>query len=268
MIARTTGFGRPLVIVHGFGVDHRIMLPLEDAIGDLPWQRIYLDLPWAEGAPPSDAASALDVASAVIDDVRSAVSETPFAIIGNSFGAMIARHVAHEMRGQMRGLATLAGVFEPRHDARVVPPRQVLVVDEAVLATAGDARADFTALSVVQDAPSLAAFTEYVLPGVRGADQAIMDRIAADYALPAVPEVAHPEPFDLPALHLFGRQDDVVGYEDGWRLRDHYPRGTYAVLDLAGHNVHLEQPQLTTALIRDWLRRMDGDGVSGHSPGA
>lgn len=59
-----------------------------------------------------------------------------------------------------------------------------------------------------------------------------------------------------------------MGYEDGWRLRDHYPRGTYAVLDLAGHNVHLEQPQLTTALIRDWLRRMDGDGVSGHSPGA
>jgi pimeloyl-ACP methyl ester carboxylesterase len=123
-------------------------------------------------------------------------------------------------------------------------------------------------VSVVQDAASFAAFTEYVLPGLRGSDPAVIDRIAADYTLPAVPELAHPEPFTLPALHVFGRQDDVVGYEDGWRFRDHYPRGTYAVLDLAGHNVHLEQPQITTALIRDWLRRMDTDAASTHSPGA
>jgi pimeloyl-ACP methyl ester carboxylesterase len=268
VIARTSGSGRPIVIIHGFGVDHRIMLPLEETIGDRPWRRVYVDLPWAEGAPPSDAASALQVASSVIDDVRSVLGEAPFAIIGNSFGTMIARYVAHELREQVLGLATLAGVFEPRHDARVVPPRQVLRVDEAVLDAAGDARSDFAEVSVVQDAASFAAFTEYVLPGLRGSDPAVIDRIAADYTLPAVPELAHPEPFTLPALHVFGRQDDVVGYEDGWRFRDHYPRGTYAVLDLAGHNVHLEQPQITTALIRDWLRRMDTDAASTHSPGA
>ncbi|MDQ1206238.1 alpha/beta fold hydrolase [Microbacterium sp. SORGH_AS_0862] len=268
MIARTSGSGRPIVIIHGFGVDHRIMLPLEEAIGDRPWRRIYLDLPWAEGAPTSDAASALEVASSAIEDVRSTLGETPFAIIGNSFGAMIARYVAHEMRERVLGLATLAGVFEPRHDARIVPPRQVLRVDDAVLDGAGDARSDFAEVSVVQDAASFAAFTEYVLPGLRGSDPAVIDRIATDYTLPAVPELAHPEPFTLPALHLFGRQDDVVGYEDGWRFRDHYPRGTYAVLDLAGHNVHLEQPQITTALIRDWLRRMDTHVASGDYPGS
>jgi pimeloyl-ACP methyl ester carboxylesterase len=56
-------------------------------------------------------------------------------------------------------------------------------------------------------------------------------------------------------LHLFGRQDHVTGYEDGWKLRDHYVRGTYAVLDAAGHNAHLERPELTAALVKDWLAR-------------
>lgn len=62
-------------------------------------------------------------------------------------------------------------------------------------------------------------------------------------------------PLEAPSLHLFGRQDHMTGYEDGWRLRDHYVRGTYAVLDAAGHNAHLERPELTAALVKDWLAR-------------
>lgn len=90
---------------------------------------------------------------------------------------------------------------------------------------------------------------------------------AANYALDAVPEECHPEPFTAPALHLFGRQDDVVGYEDGLALRDHYPRGSFVVLDAAGHNVHLEQPDITAALVRDWLARIDRESRD-HSDGA
>ena len=41
-------------------------------------------------------------------------------------------------------------------------------------------------------------------------------------------------------------------------IRDrHYPRGSFVVLDAAGHNVHLEQPEVTGALFREWLARMD-----------
>ncbi|GAA2856432.1 hypothetical protein GCM10010523_16150 [Paenarthrobacter ilicis] len=50
-------------------------------------------------------------------------------------------------------------------------------------------------------------------------------------------------------------QDHVTGYEDGWKLRGHYVRGTYAVLDSAGRNAHLERPELTAALVKDWLAR-------------
>jgi len=234
VIRRVSGSGRPLVAIHGFGVDHRILLGLEDMVGAGEWRRIYIDLPWVRGAAAGDVASAQEVADGVSAELRGHLGDERFAVIGSSFGAMIARYVAHERREQVLGLATLAGVFEASHDRRILPPRQVIHPDPNVVASAGDSLDDFEAVSVVQTSATLAAFTDYVLPGLRSADSAVMDRIASSYSLSVEPEAAHPAPFELPSLHVFGRQDDVVGYEDGWSLRDHYVRGTYAVLDAAG----------------------------------
>lgn len=55
---------------------------------------------------------------------------------------------------------------------------------------------------------------------------------------------------------LTGRQDSLVGYRDAWQLLENYPRGTFAVLDRAGHNVHNEQHQLFNALLGEWLDRV------------
>ena len=255
MIARILGEGKPLVIIHGFGVDHRIMLPLEGSLAGSGWQRIYIDLPWAMGNTVGDVASAIDVARGVQNAISEHLGERSFALIGNSFGAMIARHIAHELRNQVLGLATLAGVFEPDHQERKLPRRLVVLEDAAVLVSAGQARNDYEEMAVVQSEATLEVFTQYALPGLRQANQVILERVAAEYALPVEPEIAHPAPFEAPSLHLFGRQDHVTGYEDGWKLRDHYVRGTYAVLDAAGHNAHLERPDLTAALVNDWLSR-------------
>lgn len=233
------------------------MLPLEEFAGVSKWQRIYLDLPWTSTATDRQVSNAQNVADGVVTEIRQHLGERPFAVIGNSFGGMIARFVAHEMRGQMLGLATLAGVFEADHAARTLPKRHVLQHNPDSAASAGVARKDYEELTVVQSDATVAAFTRHVLPGLASADQEVMARVSANYALSHQPEVEHPEPFAAPSLHLFGRQDHVTGYEDGWQLRNHYIRGTYAVLDAAGHNVHLEQPTITEALINDWLARTE-----------
>ena len=264
MIARDIGEGRPLVLVHGFELDHRIMLPLEQALNGTPWRRIYLDLPWVlqEGSVRGSAdavAGSQDVADTVVAELRDYLGDEPFAIIGNSFGGMIARYVAHKLRSQVLGLATLAAVFTARHEDRDLPPRQVLVRDPAL----GAAPEDFLALAVVQTRQALAAFNQYILPGLQAGDQAVLKRIAADYSLSREPEAEFPEAFDAPSLHIFGRQDHVTGYNDGVALREHYVRGTFAVLDSAGHNVHLERPAVVSALLRDWLA-----GVESYAAGA
>lgn len=239
MIAADLGTGRPLVLVHGFSVDHRLLRALEPVLEPTGWRRIYIDLPWTEGGLNRDLTSSQAVADALVEALQDHLGEEPFAILGNSFGGMFARHVAHEMGEQVLGLATLAAVFVADSSERRLPAKRVLHDDPAVLE----------------------AFLTHSYPGIRTADKRVMAAISKSYALDAVPEQAHGDPFDKPALHVFGRQDHVAGFEDGLAWQEHYVRGTFAVLDGAGHNAHLEQPTLVGALLTDWLHRM-GDSQS------
>jgi pimeloyl-ACP methyl ester carboxylesterase len=66
-----------------------------------------------------------------------------------------------------------------------------------------------------------------------------------------------PEPFPAPALILTGRYDNCCGYRDTFRILDNYPRGTYVVLDCAGHGLPTEQRALFQALVGEWLERVE-----------
>lgn len=251
------GSGTPLVLLHGFGVDHRILLPLDPVIEAAGgWRRIYLDLPGCGGTPIGDVASAEDVVGAVRDEIRRRVGDEPFAVLGNSFGGMLARRLAHDLRDRVLGLATVAGVFVAEHDRRDVPGQTVLVEDPQVVLGLGEAGEAYREVAVIQTADNAQAFLTYVHPGLAASDQAGLDRIAARYAFDSEPEDASPAPFTQPAVFITGRQDQVVGYRDAWARLDHYPRASFAVLDAAGHNVHLDQPAATAALVAEWLRRV------------
>src|SRR5260221_13772523 len=67
-----------------------------------------------------------------------------------------------------------------------------------------------------------------------------------------------PAPFGRPTLIITARQDHLCGYRDAWDLLDNYPRATFAVLDLAGHFVNIEQDALCQTLMREWLDRVEG----------
>jgi pimeloyl-ACP methyl ester carboxylesterase len=257
VFAHEIGSGTPLVLLHGFGMDHRSLLPLEPTFERSGrWRRIYLDLPGATRSPAEGVASSQEVADAVVEQVLALVGDEPFAVMGNSFGGMIARYVAHELRPQVLGLATLAGVFIAPRDQRSVPPRTVLRQEPGIVPLLGAALDQYRDDAVVESMDDARAFLEHVLPGLVGADQKALERIAERYSLDREPEDAHPEPFVQPTLHITGRQDDVVGYCDAWSRIEHYPRATFATLDAAGHNILFEQHRLCAALVADWLARI------------
>lgn len=81
----------------------------------------------------------------------------PYAVIGNSFGALITRCLAHNDQNVL-GLATLAGVFEPDTSARSVPPRTIIAHNAHVLATLDEDLEDFAEISVHQDLPNFQRF--------------------------------------------------------------------------------------------------------------
>lgn len=255
LVTRGPAEATPLILIHGFGVDHRLLLPLDPVIDTVGgWRRIYLDLPGHGASPIGSVASAEDVVTAVHQVIAEQVGEARFAMLGNSFGAMLARRIAHDRRDQLLGLALIAPVIVPAHRGRDVPSATVLRTDAAAIDSLGDAGPSYREITAVQSPATARAFAEFASPGQAAADTPALERIAERYSLTGEPEASHP--FTAPTLIVTGRQDQIVGYRDAWRLLEHYPRATFAVLDGAGHNTHLEQPGPVAGLLTDWLRRV------------
>ncbi|UZX04788.1 alpha/beta hydrolase [Arthrobacter sp. CDRTa11] len=253
------GSGTPILMIHGFCVDHHLMLALDPVFAAQGhWRRVYIDLPgMGKSAAGPEIDSADSVAEAVVAFARNTFGNEKFAVLGNSFGGMIARYIVAEFGDQVLGLALICPVAVAEQGARSVPPKTVLHRDPNLLASLDfDDAADYEEMAVVQSRENWERFRESVLPGLRAFHPEAIDRISGNYSFRMEPEARSPT-FQGPAVIITGRQDDVVGFYDQIALADHYVRSTIAVLDGAGHNAHLDQPELTGRLLDEWIVRME-----------
>lgn len=239
------GQGRPVLVLHGAGVDHReAMACFEPALGARAGhRRIYPDLPGMglTPAPPSlrSAGAVLDVLLGFSDEVT---ESDDLLVVGHSAGAYYAQAIAERRPDRVAGLALicplLAGVREvPEH-------RAVIAGDEL-------GPEEFRRYFVVQTPPMLERYERFVAPATALVDHAALERIGEHWELEPTGGPAYPGPM----LVVAGRQDSVVGNAAAADLVDRYPRSTLAVLDGAGHALPHEQPVILAALIDEWLTR-------------
>jgi pimeloyl-ACP methyl ester carboxylesterase len=250
------GDGVPVLALHGWTADHGLMTGcLEPIFAELPgYRRIYPDLPGMGRTPAGDIDSSDGILAAVNAFIDAEIGAEPFILIGESYGGYLARALVRERPEQVLGLSMICpigAVVENAH--RTVPEHVVLRSEPGVVESLTEGE-DFTEIAVVQTAAALAAYRKDVAPGLVLADTVAMDRILLKRELSVDPESG--PAYAGPTLIVCGRQDSVTGYEDTYVLLPHYPRATFAVLDVAGHNLQLEQPELLGALVTEWLQRV------------
>lgn len=250
----TRGHGVPIVMIHGYTVDHRVLLPLEPVFEGRPgYRRLYLDLPGHGGSPRlTEPASALKVTEAVIQWIGEIVGDEPFAVIGQSFGGQIARAVTAHFGNQVLGSALLVPVVR-WGESRTLPSETIRERDEVFLSSRPTAERELFANVVTRlDRPGWERFAEYLLPGWRAHDRGAAAELEADFLLPQWPEL---ETAHHGGSHLLvtGRQDALVGWKDQLDLLQFYPRMTAAIIDGAGHNPQIETPDIVQAHVGEWL---------------
>ena len=252
------GQGRPLLALHGFGPDHRMMTGLlEPLFAARPgYRRIYPDLPGFGRSPVGEVTSTAEMVAVLEALIDEQIGDEPFLLAGESYGGYLAAELTRRRPHQVKGLALICPLVVPAFGQRDVPVHQVLVRDPATTADLELAeRVQFETIAVVQTPETLARFTAEIASGLELHDAAAATRLqATGYALPASPYEG--EPFTQPVLIITGRQDAVVGFAVQWRVSEWWPRACFAVLDAAGHSAHLERPALTAALLEDWLERL------------
>lgn len=251
------GEGRPVVMIHGFSPDHRLMKGcMEPVFTDMgEWRRIYIDLPGMgatkqyEGIESSD-----DMLQAVLELIQKLIPAQQYLLVGESYGGYIARGIIKHQQELVGGVAFICPVILPDVEDRHLPEHQVIQADEAFLSSLSPEEADyFSSGHVVLDEYNWLRHKEEVLSGRLSSDEDFLMKVKEKYSFSfEVDQI----PFDHPALFLLGRQDGVVGYKDAIDVMEMYPRGTFAVLDTAGHNLQIEQAEVFTRLMIEWLERV------------
>jgi pimeloyl-ACP methyl ester carboxylesterase len=246
------------VLLHGFTADHHLMTGcFEPVFAKRPnWRRLYLDLPGMGRTRSGDHIDSTDAVLAVVRDAIGAlVPRGGYVLCGQSYGGYLARGLVAEAPERVRGMALICPMLIADHAARDVPEHSVLVTDPDLTAQLSP-DSEFSQLAVVQNAETFRRTQDEVVVGIDVADESALDRIRQGWAGSFAGE-AEGSPFGRPVLIVTGGQDSSTGHRDAWPLLNHYPRATLAVLDRAGHNAQIEQPQLFDALVHEWLDRVD-----------
>jgi pimeloyl-ACP methyl ester carboxylesterase len=265
------GSGTPLITIHGWGVDHRLMKgcmepALQSTHGN--WQRIYFDLPGMGRTPGRPWITGSDrMLEIIMEFIDGIIPDKNFVLAGQSYGGYLARGLLNKRFSRILGLLLLCPSTAPwtvtngKIDKGDVPVLSVLEKDETFLAglSAKD-RNDFGYLSVIQNKRTWNRYSREILPGVRAADNRFLDNTLGQNVPFGFPVDRLQKPFTNPTLILLGRQDSAVGYRDQWKFIENYPRASYVVLDKAGHSLQTEQETLFTALVSEWLDRILKEG--------
>jgi pimeloyl-ACP methyl ester carboxylesterase len=244
------GAGRPVLVLHGAGVDHReaeaCFEPVFD--DDAGFRRIYPDLPGMGRTVATDGLhSAEDVLDTLLDFAAKVTDGTRYLLIGHSAGAYYAQAMAARESAQVAGLALVCPLLPGLRD---VPEHRVVVGSGEI----GDDV--FRSYFVVQSPEMLERYERYVRPAAALADQPALERIGERWELPRDRGPAYAGP----TLVVAGRLDSTVGYAAAADLADHYPHASLAVVDDAGHALPHEQPDLLRGLVTEWLARVQRSG--------
>jgi pimeloyl-ACP methyl ester carboxylesterase len=254
------GDGLPVLMLHGFPLDRRALLRAVDPVfaGRTGYRRIHVDLP---GFGASPRVPGIDSSAAMVDFVLRLIDEVagdgPLLLVGESWGAYLARGIIARRPLQVAGAALLVPMTVVAFADRDLPPHRLLYAEPGILDGAPDAHAAaIRGIGAVIDAPAWSYFSSVIAPTFGAGDAEAIAAIARGYAF-STDVGADAEPFEGPTLIVTGRQDSMVGYRDPLTILERFPRATYAVLDAASHNVSGERPGLLAALVDDWLDRVE-----------
>ena len=199
----TYGDGIPVLMIHGYGIDHNAMTGCLEPIFKQRqnWKRIYVDLPGMGRTKANDwLKNSDDMLRAVIRFCKEVIPDRNFSVAGESCGGYLARGLVHDMPEHLGGVLLICPVIITDREKRDLPQRREFIRDDQLLAgIESSKRKMFERMLVVQDKRRWERFQLDMLPGMKTKDISFTNRFKKEgYSFSFnVDKLEHP--FDKPS---------------------------------------------------------------------
>jgi pimeloyl-ACP methyl ester carboxylesterase len=243
MACSGAGEGTPVILLHGWTLDHRMWAPQVAGLAD----GHFLVMPDRRGcgrasAPPDLAREAEDVIA-----IADFLGFDRFALLGLSRGAVVALDTARRFGSRLTGLV-VSGAPLPA----LVPREEVIDLDRfRALAAAGDMatmRAEWAQHPLMAThSPEAAALTAAMLADYDGRDL-LMPSDPPGFPREVLRALA------MPVLAITGAHDTQWRKACAAAIAETAPRAMHALVPQAGHLANVDNPARFNALVAAFLR--------------
>jgi proline iminopeptidase len=248
----------------GLGWDHTYLRPGLDALGDTA-QVIYYDHRGnGHSAMPDDWEAVTHATwAADADALRARLGHEQIVLFGHSYGGFLALEYALRYPGRLRGLIlcdTTPALDYPDTMLSLARARSTpALFDTLVEALSGPVASDEalaeairTVLPIYFHRPEhvdLDAIVDAMTFRAAAFNRAFFHCVPRYDVTDRLPEIA------VPSLILTGRHDWTCPPAQGERLLMGLPNAELRLFEKSGHMPFLEEPDLFTTVVKDWLRR-------------
>lgn len=242
------GSGIPIIMIHGMGVDHRVMKnSFEPIFAKMPnkWKRIYLDLPGMGQTRGFDwVNNSDDMVDFLVQFVEKVIPGEEFLVAGYSYGGYLARGLISKKSANICGAMFICPLVVPDDSKRNTPKNITYVKDLAMLDSVNlETKALVDYFLVHQNSETIKRFNEDIISGHRIADRNFIDKIRSNPKRYGFSKklVQGFSVCERKVLFIAAKQDILVGFTDMNNILDFFPNNIFTVIDSAGHAVQIDK---------------------------
>lgn len=257
------GEGKPILFIHGWPTDHRMMKGCFEPIfsQEQGYRRIYMDLPGMGQTPARPwIRNSDDMLGIICEFINIVVGEENFLLAGCSYGGYLALGLLHKMGHRIDGaLLLVAMTVSWASGSSRIRKQTIWQSEQLLLEEESDSLKMYRDMAVIATTEMYLKWQEDIQPGLDVANKEFVSNKSILNYSPTLEESIKNITFDKPTSILAGRQDDsrVCDYMRAYELAKRLPRATLAIIDGGGHILHLDNEPLFQQLVKDWIWRVE-----------
>ncbi|MCK4613856.1 MAG: alpha/beta hydrolase [Thermoplasmata archaeon] len=240
--------GSPIILVHGWGADHRYFEPQIDALAE---HRLIIPDLEGFGSSPAPSEYSISLQAEKVYKLACSLGIKNAVVLGHSMGGMIAQEIALSYPDLVRGLI----LTDTSPGMKDFPfSRFIMALSPFLYLTTPGLRESLALRWAISYRNSKGAAGGMISEYARTACPRVLVRYVR--AMRQWSSLSRLEKIRVPTLIIHGELDRAIPLKHSGTIKDRILISKLVIIPDSGHTPHLENPEAFNRVVKDFLERL------------